>query len=98
MHGFDHGIAHRQLDEVAAVAAVGVAPVRTGSTGPQGLVGFLENQVASAIGRVNGLDNSIADLIRQKNDAEAEVIRITAMLEKFTSPEPEPTPEPEPGN
>ena len=42
MHCFDDGIAHRHLHEVAAVAAVGVAPVRTGTAGPQALVGLLD--------------------------------------------------------
>ena len=42
MHRFDHGIAHRHLHEVAAVAAVGIAPIGPCTTGPQSLVGFLE--------------------------------------------------------
>ena len=48
------------------------------------LVGFLENQAASAIGRVVGITNNIADMERQKADAEAEAERIGAMLSKFT--------------
>lgn len=64
------------------------------------LVGFLENQVASAIGRVNGLTSSIADLTRQKDAAELEAVRITAMLDKFTTEYVEPVepvdPEPAP--
>src|SRR3546814_13555738 len=42
VYGFDHGIAYRHLHEVAAVAAIGVAPIGPGSAGPQGLVGFFE--------------------------------------------------------
>jgi len=34
--------AHRHLHKVAAVAAVGVAPIGARATGPQSLVGFLE--------------------------------------------------------
>jgi len=61
------------------------------------LVGFLENQVASAVGRVNGLTSSIADLTRQKDAAELEAVRITAMLDKFTMEYVEPVdPEPAP--
>jgi len=60
------------------------------------LVGFLENQVASAVGRVNGLITSIEDLTRQKEAAEIEAVRIMAMLDKFTAPEPVAPVEPEP--
>lgn len=48
------------------------------------LVQFLENQAASAMGRVNGLNSSIADLSRQRAEAVAELERITSMLDKFT--------------
>lgn len=48
------------------------------------MLGFLLNQQASAIGRVNGLQSAAADLNRQQAEAQAEADRVTAMLDKFT--------------
>lgn len=48
------------------------------------LVGFLENQVASATGRMNGLASSIDDLTRQRETQSQDVDRLTAMLTKLT--------------
>lgn len=42
MHSLDHGVAHRNLYEVTAVAAVGIAPIGACTAGPQRLIGFLE--------------------------------------------------------
>lgn len=48
------------------------------------LVGFLENQVASATGRMNGLASSINDLARQRDAQLADVDRLIIMLNKLT--------------
>ena len=48
------------------------------------LVGFLENQVASATGRMNGLASSIDDLTRQRETQLTDVDRLTTMLNKLT--------------
>lgn len=50
----------------------------------QMLLGFLFNQQASALGRVNGLKSSAEDLNRQQAEAQAEADRVTTMLDKFT--------------
>lgn len=54
----------------------------------QTLLGFLLNQQASALGRVSGLASSSADLNRQQAEAQAEVDRVTTMLDKFTDEAP----------
>lgn len=51
------------------------------------IAGYLENQVASVSGQINGLRANADNSTRQADELEAQLERLTSMLEKFTQEE-----------
>lgn len=51
------------------------------------MLSFFQSQLASAQGQVDGFDNNIANLQRQRDIAQAQVENVSTMISKFTSPD-----------